>query len=154
MTQIISIRSLTDADAAALAGLLADYGAEMRHAAAQPPDLALAAQLLSDPKAELLGAFHNEALLGFILFFDLPEAISGRRAGQIDDLYIASDARGHRLAQRLIDRVADLGRSRGWVHLRWLVPQDNHAAQRAYDRMAERAPWLSFAIWLDGQQRW
>ena len=145
MTQITTIRRLTADEAPALAGLLAAYAGAMRHAAPPPPAPALAASILTDPKAELLGAFQDDTLLGFILFFDLPEAISGRRAGQIDDLYISPNARGQRLAQRLIDAVADLGRQRGWVHLRWLVPQDNLAAQRAYDRLAERAPWLSFA---------
>lgn len=154
MMKSIAIRPMGAGDAAALAHLLAGYSREMRHAAPSPPDPALAAGILADPKAELLGAFQGETPLGFVLFFDLPEAISGRRAGQIDDLYVSPDARGHRLAQRLIGAVADLGRQRGWVHLRWLVPQDNLAAQRAYDRLAERAPWLSFALWLDRQERW
>jgi len=154
MTQVITIRRLTAEEAPALAGLLAAYAGEMRHAAPPPPAPALAAGILADPKAELLGAIQAGTLLGFALFFDLPEAISGRRAGQIDDLYVSPDARGQRLAQRLIEAIAAIGRERGWVHLRWLVPQDNLAAQRAYDRLAERAPWLSFALWLDGQERW
>ncbi len=150
----LAIRPMQPGDAVGLARLVAGYAGEMRHAASPAPDAALAERILADPKVELLGAFQGDRLMGFVLFFDLPEAISGRRAGQIDDLYVSPDARGHRLAQRLIDAVADLGRERGWVHLRWLVPQDNLSAQRAYDRLAERAPWLSYALWLDGEERW
>lgn len=149
------IRRLSLADAPALAGLLAAYGAEMRHGAA--PDTAAesrARALLGDALAETLGAFIGGRLVAFAIVFDLPEAISGSRAGQLDDLYVTPQARGHRLARRLIDAVAAIGRERGWVHLRWLVPEGNADALRAYDRFAEAAPWKSYALWLGDGERW
>lgn len=154
MTQPIAIRLLLPEDASAFAGLAAAYAGEMRHAPAPAPNVAAARRLLEDSKAEILGAFQQGTLIGFAILFDLPEAISGCRAGQIDDLYVAQSARGKRLAQHLIEAIVDIGRTRNWVHLRWLVPEDNHAAQAAYDRLAERAPWLSYAIWLNGTERW
>jgi GNAT superfamily N-acetyltransferase len=151
----VTFRALAPADADAFAVLLARYGGEMRHAAApDAPDHAQAAALLAEPRTEILGAFLADALVGFALFYDLPEAISGSRAGQIDDLYVTHAARGHRLAQRLIETVAALGRARGWVQLRWLVPNGNTDAQRAYDRFAAVAPWTSYVIWLGNGDRW
>jgi len=151
----VAVRALVPADAGALAHLLARYGAALRHEAeAGPPDAAAAARLLDDPVAELLGAFICEELVAFAVFFDLPEAISGHRAGQLDDLYVAPEARGGRLAQHLVEAVAALGRTRGWVQLRWLAPQDGAEARRAYDRFAEPAPWASYVLWLSDGARW
>lgn len=151
----IAIRPLGLADGPALAALLARYGDALRHEAEpKPADEAAALRLLEDRAAELLGAFAGGRLVAFALFFDLPEAISGRRAGQLDDLYVAPEARGQRLAQRLIEAIAALGRGRGWVQLRWLAPQDNDEARHAYARFAESAPWASYVLWLADGARW
>lgn len=82
------------------------------------------------------------------LAFDLAEIISGRRAGQLDDLFVAPEARGAGLARTLIAQLTEIGTARGWTHLRWLVPQDNIAARRLYETLAEPPPWDSFPITL------
>ncbi|MBG7335855.1 GNAT family N-acetyltransferase [Ectopseudomonas oleovorans] len=110
--------------------------------------------MIADPIAEVLGGFLGAELVAFAVFFDLPEAISGGRSGQLDDLYVLPAARGKRLAQRLITAIADTGRSRAWIHLRWLVPEDNPDAIRAYARFAEPAGWKSYVLWLAGSERW
>lgn len=151
----VRVRRLARDDAAALAGLLAAYGAEMRHAPrGGDDDFRRAAALLDDRVAETFGAFLADRLIGFAVVFDLPEAISGRRAGQLDDLYVAPEARGRRIAGRLIAAATETGRRRDWVHLRWLVPEDNAAARKAYEVLAETAPWKSYVLWLRGGERW
>ncbi len=143
----IEIRPLACHDAPALAALMADYAAAMGGAVRQPsPEAAL--RLLDEPMAGLVGAWIGGALVAFALFFDLPEAISGKRAGQLDDLYVSPGARGHGLARALIAHLTEIGRERDWVHLRWLVPEDNAAALRAYEGISEAAPWQSRVIWL------
>lgn len=157
------IRPLTPDDLAWLSRLLSDYSNELRGTTRNSMgestddstfDPGPAQALLSDPVAEAWGAFDGTALLGFAVFFDLPEAISGGRAGQLDDLYVDPRARGRRIAQRLIEAIAGVGRSRHWVHLRWLVPEGNLPAQQAYARIAQSAPWKSYVVWLSGEQRW
>lgn len=143
----IEIRPLARHDAPALAALMADYAAAMSGAVRQPrPEAAL--RLFDEPMAGLVGAWNGGALVAFALFFDLPEAISGERAGQLDDLYVSPNARGHGLAKALIAHLTELGRQRNWVHLRWLAPEDNAAALRAYEGISETAPWQSRVIWL------
>ncbi|WP_417771836.1 GNAT family N-acetyltransferase [Stappia sp.] len=154
----LTLRPLALDDTPAFARLLADYGQEMRNgsataAAGTAAEEAAAARLLADPLAHILGAFDAEMLVGFALYFDLPEAISSGRAGQLDDLFVASGARGRRLAERLVSAVAAQGRSRGWVHLRWLVPEENRSALRLYDRIAEQAPWKSYVLRLEAADR-
>ncbi|WP_367027101.1 GNAT family N-acetyltransferase [Methylococcus sp. ANG] len=151
----VTLRRLVVHDAVALASLLAAYGDEMRHGqGAGANALARANALIADPVAEVLGGFLGGELVAFAVFFDLPEAISGGRSGQLDDLYVLPAARGKRLAQRLIAAIADTGRSRAWIHLRWLVPEDNPDAIRAYARFAEPAGWKSYVLWLAGSERW
>jgi len=146
------VRRLTLDDAPFLAELLAAYAGEMRGEPAQPVSEAVALALIADPAA-LVFAVHGPGpgagLDGFAVVFDLPEAVSGRRAGQLDDLFVASQARGKGLAAALVHTAVEEGRRRGWVHLRWLVPEDNAAALSLYRRLAEPAPWLSFVIRLD-----
>lgn len=149
------IRQLVAEDAVALALLLTAYGDEMRHGhGVGVNSRARADALVVDPIAEVLGGFIGEELVAFAVFFDLPEAISGGRSGQLDDLYVLPAARGQRLAQRLITAIADIGRIRSWIHLRWLVPEDNRGAIRAYARFAESAGWKSYVLWLDDTERW
>ena len=143
----VEIRTLGRHDAPALAGLMVDYAAAMGGAVREPkPDSAL--RLFDDPSVGLVGAWNGGALVGFALFFDLPEAISGERAGQLDDLYVSQAARGRGLAKALIAHLTEIGRERNWVHLRWLVPEDNTAALRAYEGISEAASWQSRVIWL------
>jgi len=151
----VTLRRLVAHDAVALASLLAAYGDEMRHEqGAGANALARANALIANPIVEVLGGFLGDELVAFAVFFDLPEAISGGRSGQLDDLYVLPAARGKRLAQRLIAAIADIGRSRAWIHLRWLVPEDNPDAIRAYARFAEPAGWKSYVLWLAGSERW
>lgn len=151
----VTLRLLVAKDAVALASLLAAYGDEMRHGqGAGANALTRADALIADPIAEVLGGFLGAELVAFAVFFDLPEAISGGRSGQLDDLYVLPAARGKRLAQRLITAIADTRRSRAWIHLRWLVPEDNPDAIRAYARFAEPAGWKSYVLWLAGSERW
>lgn len=170
----IDLRALTPADAAALLPLIAAYGKALSYSHAdetevadkagdgggdhQGPDLAYVTRLLAEPHVFIRGAFAGDAgrerLVGFALFYDLPEAISRRRAGQIDDLYVLPETRGLGIARALIADIAVEGRTRGWVQLRWMVPHDNLGAQRLYDRIAEAAPWKNYVIWLEPGISW
>ncbi|MEW5424242.1 N-acetyltransferase family protein [Amorphus sp. 3PC139-8] len=129
-----------------LAPLIAAYAQEMRRGAPRRPDEYYAELLLADPTAELLGAHSDNALVGFAIYFDLPETITGHRAGQLDDLYVAPGARDHGVARRMIEALVEIGRAREWAHLRWLVPETNAAAIGLYERVAKPAPWKSYVI--------
>jgi GNAT superfamily N-acetyltransferase len=83
------------------------------------------------------------------VLFDLPEIVFARRCGQLDDLFVAPAARGQGIARALIAAACDLGRERGWSHLRWIVPEADVAAITLYERVAARADWRSYVIRLD-----
>jgi GNAT superfamily N-acetyltransferase len=139
---------LKPSHAPVFAGLLAQYAAALS-GTEQMLDTARAQGLIDEDCATVWGAFVGEDLAGFAVVYDLPEAVSGLRCGQLDDLYVSPDARGASLAERLIDAICEEGRAKGWVHLRWLAPEGAAAARRLYDRIAVAKPWKSYAISLN-----
>ena len=150
------VRKLSPADAPRFAPLLAAYSdALLGREASGAPDEAYAKRLLSndEPVANVMGADIDGRLVGFALYYDLPEAISGLRAGQLDDLFVAPEARGTGVAQALIARLVEEGGRLGWMHLRWMVPEANPAAA-LYERIAERASWRSYVIRIDRSVDW
>lgn len=143
-------------DAPLFAPLLAAYSdALLGRDEPSAPDKAYARKLLSDeePVANVAGAFLDGRLVGFAVYYDLPEAISGLRAGQLDDLFVLTEARGNGVAQALVARLVEEGAALGWMHLRWMVPEKNPAAA-LYDRIAERAPWRNYVIPIDRSLSW
>lgn len=148
----IAIRSLPAEQRHGLAPLLEAYAAEMRAtlAGSRPARGEDAAALLAaDPRTEVLGAWDAEDLVGFAIFFDLPEAVFARRCGALDDLFVRADRRGRGLARALIAALCDIGRERHWSHLRWIVPEADRGAIALYERIATCTDWRSYVIRLD-----
>ncbi len=135
-----------------LALLLEAYAAEMRDtlAGSRPASGQDAAALLAtDARTEVLAASEGDDILGFAIFFDLPEAVFARRCGALDDLFVRPDRRGRGVARAMIDALVAIGRDRGWSHLRWIVPEADRGAIALYESIAERADWRSYVIRLD-----
>lgn len=147
------LRRLGPDDAEPLAALVALYAGALLGRAPETPNPAYVKRLLAEPVVEIAGADLDGRLVGFALYYDLPEAISGRRAGQLDDLFVLPEARGRGVAQSLIARVVNEGKARGWIHLRWMVP-DGSPAGALYDRIAERAPWRNYVVRIDQTMKW
>jgi GNAT superfamily N-acetyltransferase len=134
-----------------LAPLLAAYAEEMRGVlpgAEVPAPEAQAALLAGHPAAEVLVARDGGLPVGFAVLFDLPEVVFARRCGQLDDLFVLPGHRGRGIARALLTAAVEMGRARGWSHLRWIVPEADVAAIALYERVAERAPWRSYVIRL------
>lgn len=140
-------------DAGRLAPLVAEYSAVMLDHDLAAIDEGYVAKLVADRVVEVAGAEVDGTLVGFALYYDLPEAISGRRAGQLDDLYVKPSARGLGAARALIGHLAEEGARRGWIHLRWMAPNASPALA-LYERLAERAPWRNYVVRIDRSVGW
>ena len=121
----IEITSLRLKDAHELAPLVAGYGQALKRGAPRQPDLYYAEQLLQDRSAEMLGARMDGEMVGFILFYDLPEPVSGLRAGQCDHIYVHHDHRGKGIGRAMIDVLADQAEERGWSKLILNAPRQH-----------------------------
>lgn len=112
------IRALGLDDAHQLAPLIAENAQALKRGAPRRPDEFYAERILGDKTAEVLGAFDGGHLIGFAVFFDLPELITE-------------------------------GHSRGWLHLRWIVPGKNTPAVALYEKIAEPNHRKSYVIPID-----
>ena len=101
----LTIAAVTQADAHKLAPIIAAYAQAMKRGAPRRPDEYYAELLSVDPATEVLGAFVNEELVGFAVFFDLPELITGLRAGQMDHIYVRPQSRQKGIARKMIETL-------------------------------------------------
>ena len=84
--------------------------------------------------------------IGLCHYRPFARPLSASVGGFIDDLFVAPEARGRGAVDALVAAVAEEGRAKGWTKLRWITAPDNLRAQRAYDRFAERTPWLTYDL--------
>jgi ribosomal protein S18 acetylase RimI-like enzyme len=83
-------------------------------------------------------------LVGFAHYRRLWDTFTAGTGWFLDDLYVDPAARGAGAATALIDGVAQRAAAGGGGTLRWITAADNHTAQRLYDRIADRATWVTY----------
>ncbi len=82
-------------------------------------------------------------LLGITHYLFQPSIWSGDVC-YLQDLFVDEAARGHGLAQALIEQVAQAARLRGAPKLYWLTHHTNARARRLYDRVAQHHGFLRY----------
>lgn len=147
----IDISLLRLKDAHDLAPLIADYAQALKRGAPRRPDEFYAETLLQDRTAEIMGARLDGAMVGFAIFTDLPDPLSGLRCGQVDHLYVHHDHRQKGIARALVDLLADQAEERGWSRLVLNAPRQPDDGRRLYERIAAPADWTSHVIRFEGR---
>ncbi len=150
MAEIV-VSKLDLADAHELAPLVAASVQDRKRGAPRAPDQYYAELLLKDRTAEIIGARLDDRLVGYAVFFDLPDTMTGMRTGQLDDLFVIQDARGRKIGQALIAELAAEGERRGWLQIRWMVPEKPATARRFAERLARSGGWLTYSVALSGR---
>lgn len=145
----IDISLLRLKDARDLAPLLAAYAQALKRGAPRRPDEFYAETLLQDRTAEVMGARLDGGLVGFAIFTDLPDPVSGLRCGQVDHLYVHHDHRKKGIAKALIDLLADQAEERGWARLALNAPRQPEEGRKLYEQIAAPADWTAFVIRYD-----
>lgn len=145
----IDIALLRLGDARQLAPLLAEYAQALKRGAPRRPDEFYAESLLQDRTAEVIGARIDGALVGFAVFVDLPEPVSGMRCGMVDHIYVHHGHRKKGIAKALIDLLAEEAEERGWVRLMLNAPRQPEEGRKLYERIAAPADWTSFVLRFD-----
>ena len=142
----IAVATLALKDAHEVAPLLAASVQDRKRGAPRAPDQYYAELLLKDRTAEIIGARFEGRLVGYAVFFDLPDTMTGMRTGQLDDLFVIQDARGRKIGQALIEALAAEGERRGWRQIRWMVPEKPATARRLAERLAKSGGWLTYSV--------
>lgn len=145
----VDIAPLRLRDAHALAPLLAAYTQALKRGAPRRPDDFYAETILQDRVAEIAGARLDGALVGFAVFYDLPDPVSGLRYGLAEHVYVHHDHRGKGIAKALIDVIADMAEERGWSRLVLSAPRQPAEGRRLYEQIAAPADWTTHVIRFD-----
>ena len=106
---------------------------------------------LHDPGHELEGliALNGDGRgIGLAHFRPFPRPLLASTGGFLDDLFVAPDWRGRGVGVALVQAVADEGRRRGWILIRWITGDDNRRARALYDRVAEKTHWVTYQMML------
>ncbi len=147
----IEISQLRLKDARDFAPLLAGYAQALKRGAPRRPDDVYAETLLQDRAVEVMGARLDGALVGFAIFVDLPEPVSGLRCGMVDHIYVHHDHRQKGIAKAIVDLLADQAEERGWSKLILNAPRQPEDGRKLYEQIAAPADWTSFVIRFDGK---
>ena len=143
------ITALSLSDAHELAPLLAAYTQDQKRGAPGAADEYYAELLVKDTTAEIVGLREKGRLVGFAVFHDLPDTMTGRRAGQLNDLFVIQDARDRGAGQLLVEAVLAEGRRRRWAHLRWMVPHKPETARLLAAKIGAEGPWSAYIVPVD-----
>ncbi|HEY9497773.1 MAG TPA: GNAT family N-acetyltransferase [Terrimesophilobacter sp.] len=104
---------------------------------------------LMDPANEsngIVAVDDSGALIGMAVWREFSRPLEADRGIYLDDLFVASSARGRGAGEQLIRWLADLARERGFSVVRWITAEDNATARRLYDRLAEFGPWVTYDL--------
>lgn len=142
----IDIKLMRLKDAHELAPLIAAYAQSLKRGAPRRPDEFYAETLLQDRVAQLLGARIDGELVGFLIFYDLPDAVTGMRFGQVDHLYVHHAQRRKGIAKAMLDVLCEDGESRGWSKLVLNAPRQPDEGRKLYESVAATADWAGFVI--------
>lgn len=112
--------------------------------------IGLAQVLVNDPEHEglqLLARDEDGRATGFATLYWTWSTTTACRIGVMNDLFVTEAARGHGLAEELIEHCRAECTRRGARQLTWQTAPDNLRAQAVYDRVGgNREQWIDY--WL------
>ena len=129
---MITVRSFTEEDASALAGLMLEMAAF--YGASVAADRPVGAEIIRQSKRmDIIVADQAGGLLGFATFTSLYPVAGLIAFTYIQQIYVAAAGRRLGVAQRLMASVAATAQTRGCTRLEWSTGRDNGAARALYD---------------------
>ena len=98
---------------------------------------------LNDNKHELQGIAYevDNKIVALAHFRRMPRPLKGQDICFLDDLFVDPQHRGQKIGEKLINRIREISKSRGWSLVRWITRDDNLRAKSLYDRISEKTNW-------------
>jgi GNAT superfamily N-acetyltransferase len=104
---------------------------------------------IDHPMRLLIAADSSDEAIGFLLYLTHPYSWSRRPIAYLLDLFVEPDSRRGGIGGALIERLADIGRERGWLKIYWMTQADNDKAHALYGRIAQRSPLVRYDLPLN-----
>ena len=112
--------------------------------------LAISRALIADPEREgmqLIARQPDGKAVGFATLYWTWQTLNAARLGVMNDLFVAEEARGTGLADRLIASCRERSALHGARELAWQTAKDNYRAQKVYDRIGgSKSEWLDYSL--------
>ena len=80
-------------------------------------------------------------IVGFAHYRRMPSPLRGQDVGFLDDLFVDPKYRGQKIGEKLINKMKEISKSKGWNLVRWITRNDNIRAKSLYDRVSEKTNW-------------
>lgn len=131
---MISIRSAQPLDVVQIHQLIVELAVYERQpkAVINTPEL-LARDLFEDNRCYCWVAELNGRIVGFALFFYGYSTWKGKTL-YLEDIYVQSDYRRHRIGQQLFDQVVEIAKMEGVKRMDWQVLSWNEPALKFYEK--------------------
>jgi GNAT superfamily N-acetyltransferase len=145
-----SVATVTAEDLQELLPLMRSYCDFYDTAPSDEQLLDLSRALLTDAELEgvqVIARDERMVAAGFATVFWSWDTTEGARIGVMNDLFVAPEARGSGVADRLVEACVERCKRRGAVRLEWQTAPDNARAQAVYDRLGGvRERWLVYSL--------
>lgn len=123
----------------------------------QPSDLAAARRFMGERLANddsvifAASLAETKKLVGFVQLYPTFSSVRMRRVWTLNDLFVATSARGHGVARALMQAAREFAVSTGAVALELATERDNTAAQALYDSLHYQCveDYLHYALTLN-----
>ena len=98
---------------------------------------------LNDNNHELKGIGYeiDGKIVGLAHYRKLLSPLKGKYIGYLDDIFVNPKYRGQKIGEKLINKMKEISKSKGWNLVRWLTHYDNVRAKSLYDRVAKKTNW-------------
>ena len=90
-----------------------------------------------------LVATDGDKIIGLVNYVISPSTFTKYNC-YLSDLYVDSDSRGKKIAERLIMAVQKAASNNGCQSMHWLTAKDNIVAQSLYNKIAHKASWIFY----------
>jgi GNAT superfamily N-acetyltransferase len=146
----VNIRMANSVDSHSLWQLICDLAAFQGHpGVVKTKPETLSEQLASSrPPFECLVAESNNELVGFALFFHSYSTWEGKSGIYLEDLYVCPSTRGLGIGKLLLEKLAEIGASRGCARIDWTVLRSNLSALDFYEKIGAQnlSDWSHFRL--------
>ena len=138
----VVIRPAAAPDAGPIVALLRAFMAEENKAAGEPVSAQRLASWITGPDAicQMVLAEYQGSLVGYIAFYPIFSLFKGSPVMLVENLYVAPEARGGGIGQRLVAAAAADACHRGFARLELNIRTDSETARAFYQRLGFSAP--------------
>ena len=85
-------------------------------------------------------------IVGLAHYRRMPSPLRGQDIGFLDDLFVDPKHRGQKIGEKLINKMKEISKSKGWNLVRWITHDDNVRAKSLYDRVAKKTNWNVYEL--------